>query len=306
MKKIFNFLILPAIIASNGLFAQTVVPNGDFENWVSHSAYEDPLYWDTPNQEVASIPFIGFSVVTKSTDHQSGNYSAKLETKHLSIPPLDIPGFITLGNLSINLTAGTFELTGGVPISDNPTHLQGFYKYLPQGGDSCAVAILLYKSNAGVRDTVAGGVFSTDSTVSDWTPFSSWIEYLITETPDSMNIFAVSSAVDTGMHPGTTLYLDNITLDYTLPVNGHELKQEINYYQDKETKRILVFLDFPGMEMTSVKLYDMMGNLVEDSGNMMVQKERRVISYGSLPRGIYLLDILHSGKRFCKKFFINF
>ncbi len=306
MSRFYYLFTLIGFFITSVICSQTVVPNGDFESWVNHNTYEDPLYWDTPNQEVATIPFIGVAVVSKSTDHESGNYSVKLETKHLSIPPMDIPGFITLGNLTVNVAAGTYNLVGGVPISDHPTHLQGYYKYLPQGGDSCVLAMLLYKNQSGTRDTIGGTFFSSKVTVPDWTPFSVWIEYTLAEEPDSMNIFAVSTAQETGMHPGTTLYLDNLSLDYSVSVNRHELNNEIDVYQDKETNRLIVFYDFNEPQLTSMNLYNMSGKKVEGSPTGMIQKERKVISYGSFSRGIYLLEILHDGKKFCKKFFFNF
>ena len=306
MQRFFLFVMLLGFLFTQGVFAQTVIPNGDFETWISHTGYTDPQYWDTPNAEVATIPFVGVVVVSKSTDHESGAYSAKLETMHLSLPPMDIPGFITLGNLTVNITAGTYDLTGGAPITDSPTHLQGYFKYQPKGGDSCVIAMVLYKTNSGVRDTIGGTFFSSRDTVPDWTPFSAWIDYTIVETPDTMNIFAISTAQETGMHPGTALYIDNLTLDYTLSVKGQPAIKEIDYYQDKETRRLLVFCDFPGPEMTSMNLYNMTGVPVAGFQNMMIQKDRKIISYGSLPRGVYLLEVLHDGKKFSKKFFINF
>jgi hypothetical protein len=306
MNKGFYVYILLGFLISTKAFTQTSVPNGDFESWVDHSSYQDPLYWDTPNQEVAPIPFIGVTVVSRSTDYESGAYSVKLETRHLSVPPLYIPGFITLGNLTINLTSGSFIITKGAPITDNPTHLMGYYKFMPQGGDSCLVAIGLFKTHGGVRDTIGTGVFSTKSTVTDWTPFSAWIDYTLTGAPDTMNIFALSTAQETNMHVGTVLYLDNITLDYTVGVNGQKSKKEIDVYQDKETHRLLTFFNFDEPQITSVGLYNMMGKKVKEVKEVMIQKERKVFSYDDLPRGIYLLEILHSSQKYCKKFFFNF
>ena len=131
------------------LQGQTVIPNASFENWTTVGNYTDPTGWDTPNQELMSIPFFGISGVTKSTDqHGTGSFSAKLETKHLTLPPLDVPGFMTCGKLVIDINAGSFILSGGVPVVDVPTHLKGYYKYFPKGGDSCVIGIGLTKTTA--------------------------------------------------------------------------------------------------------------------------------------------------------------
>lgn len=307
MKKNFTriFLIILIYTITPCLTAQTVVPNGSFETWINHGNYEDPQYWDTPNQELSSIPFFGTTVVTKSTDHEDSSYSAKLETKHIVILPLNIPGFITLGKLTINLTTLSYTITGGAPITDNPTHLQGFYKYFPQGGDSCVIGITLYKSVGNVVDTIGYGYFSTHSTVSDWTPFSAWINYDTVATPDTMNIAAISSAQDTAT-AGTILYVDHFILDYTVGIDTKNPEAGIKIYQDRETKRILLFFDFNTPQQTSVALYNMSGQIVKTAQTAFIEKQKQIISYDDLSKGIYLLEIIHDNQKMTKKFILNF
>ena len=285
--------------------AQTVVPNGSFETWTNFGNYENPQYWDTPNQETTAIPLFGTPVVTKSTDHEDGSYSAKLETKHILLIPLNIPGVVTLGTLTVDLTLLTYTITGGAPIHDKPTHLQGFYKYLPQGGDSCAIGIALYKTIGNVADTIAFGTFSTHDTVSDWTPFSAWIDYYTDDTPDTMNILAISSAQDTST-AGTTLYVDNIILDYTVGIEPQNPQTGIRIYQDRETKRLMLFFDFNNPQQTSVTLYNMSGQIVGSTATGLVQKQRQVIPYKDLGKGVYVLEIIHDNQKMTKKFLLNF
>ena len=307
MKIIFTRIVLFFFILkiATGASGQTVVPNGGFETWINHTSYEDPEYWDTPNQELESIPFFGTAVVTKSTDHEEGSYSAKLETKHIVILPLNIPGVITLGNLTIDIYTLTFSITGGAPINDNPTHLQGFYKYFPQGGDSCAIGIALFKTIGNVTDTIGYGSFSTHSTVSDWEPFSAWINYDTVATPDTMNILAISSAQDTAV-AGTILYVDNITLDYTLGIDPQNPQTGIRIYQDKETKRLLLFFDFTNPQQTSVALYNMSGQIIESTQTGLIRKQKLELGYGNLRQGIYVLEIIHDNQKMTKKFILNF
>ena len=91
--------------------AQTI-PNNDFETWINHGQYDDPQFWDTPNQEICFFPFY-IKVVTKSTEHHSGSYSAKLETKEIPIVNITVPGVITLGTLAINIADSTFSMLMG-------------------------------------------------------------------------------------------------------------------------------------------------------------------------------------------------
>ncbi len=302
MRRIFTSLIflVPMII-----MAQTPIPNNSFENWTNFGSYENPTGWDSPNYEISSIPFFGTTVVTKSTDHQgAGNYSVRMESKHITLPPLDIPGFISNGNLTLDIVNMTYTMTGGEPVFDQPTHLKGYFKFLPKGGDSCLIAIGLFKRNGLVRDTIAGGFFSTKDTIPDWTPFSAWIDYDSVVQPDSMNIFAFSTAQQV-VTPGTVLFLDNLYLDYTVGVNKLDPKTGISVYNDRETSRLLVFFDFPEPQPVSLCLFNMMGQQVAALPSSRIQNERRIIGYEKLPKGVYILEILHSGQKYCEKYFLK-
>jgi hypothetical protein len=286
------------------MLAQTPVPNGDFENWTSYGSYENPTGWDTPNEAIQiGIP-LGTKVVTKSTDHESGTYSARLESKHLTFPTVTVPGALTLGHFTLDIFAQTFTVDGGVPITDLPTHLKGFYKYYPQGGDSCAIGIGLTKWNNGVRDSVGVGSFSTLNTVNVWTPFSAWINYMLTEQPDTFNIIAISSA-DSMPTTGTVLFVDNLYLDYTVGINPRDPAAGIDIYQDRELKQILVYFDLPVAEATETRFYNMTGQVVNSTPVKNIDKDRLIFSYQGLSSGIYILEILHGGKKYCRKFFIT-
>ncbi len=283
------------------------IPNADFENWVQHSGYSDPQYWDTPNLELMSIPIFGQTVVSKSTSHASGSFSAKLETKTISIPgsPVNVPGVITLGKLTIDMLSGTYSISGGAPIHDQPTHLKGFYRFSPVGGDSCVVGIALFKTIAGNQDTIALGYFSSKVSAPDWTPFSAWIEYLEQTDPDTLNILAISTAQFLNMHNGTVLYLDNLSLDYTLGIGEDKIPADITVYQDKETRRLLVFTSSGISGPASLMLVNLMGQKVFSLNTASFGQEKTVISYDKLKPGVYILQVLQGHKNYCHKFFLN-
>lgn len=311
MKRLKLLFALPLFVLFQAMIsitqAQTVIPNGDFESWNVHSNYSDPTYWDTPDSVLMSIPFFGQSVVFKSTDHHGGSFSAKLVSKHIAIPgaPVDVPGFMTLGKLTIDIMTQSFSVTGGVPISDQPTHLMGYYKFLPVGGDSCVAGIVLYKTINGVSDTIAGGFFTTKETITDWTHFSAWIQYDTLLTPDTMNIVVLSSA-QTDLHPNTTLYIDDLYLDYTVGFNEQNPASGISVYQDKETRRLIVFCEFPKEQNVVSRLYDMNGRQVSSNGPAIISNGRMVIPYGDLRQGVYILAVQHDGKTYSKKFLLGF
>lgn len=292
------------IFASITCQGQTAIPNPSFETWTTGGNFSNPTGWDTPNEELMAIPFFGFQVVTRSNDHQgSGSYSAKLETKHLTLPPLDVPGFMTCGNLVVDIANAGFVLSGGVPVSDQPTHLKGYYKFIPKGGDSCLIGIGLTRWNGTGQDTVGTGYFSTKDTVNDWTPFSAWIDYQSAEPPDTMNIIAMSTAQEV-MTPGTVLYVDNLFLDYTVSDENGVQPTVIDLYQDREGERLLVFLETSGNESLKIQLLNMNGQVVYQLNAVKGDECRYAIPYGHLSRGVYVLSITRGKQQLTRKYFL--
>jgi hypothetical protein len=283
---------------------QSIIPNASFETWISYGNYSNPESWDTPNAELMAIPFFGTTVVTKSTDHHGpGSFSARLETKHILLPPIDVPGFVTLGNLELDINNLTYTVTGGAPAVDQPTHLKGFYKFIPKGGDSCMIGIGLFKTAAGVQDSIAYGYFATKDTVPDWEYFSAWIDYDTLLTPDTMNIIALSTAQEVIPVPGSVLFIDDLFLDYTVGFKEQDPAAGVMTYYDRETGRIIIFYDFPKEQTVSVLLFDMRGQLITSSEPQKVSRSKTILPVDDLSSGIYMVVIRHNNLIFTKKFF---
>ncbi|MFH1160684.1 MAG: T9SS type A sorting domain-containing protein [bacterium] len=303
MKRVglVSFLaVLSAVLYGQSL---TPIPNNDFEQWTNYGDYWDPDSWDTPNEEISAIPFFGTTVVTRSTEHQSGNYSARLESKDVFLVG-QVPGFMTCGKLTIDLATLSFEITGGAPVYDMPTHLKGYYRFFPKGGDSCAIGIGLFKTIDSIPMEIGIGQFSTKDTVADWTLFSAWIDYDSLLQPDTMNIIALSSAQEV-MTAGTVLFVDDLFLDYTVGIHSEDPGSGIHIYQDHETRRLLVFFGFNRVEQTRINLYSMTGQSMVVLSEEGIMKGRRIIPYGDLIQGIYILEVIHNGKRFVTKYFLT-
>jgi hypothetical protein len=302
MKKILPIALLFMLFIALSGFTQTI-PNNDFENWVSHGQYSDPQSWDTPNEEICLFPFYT-TVVSKSTDHQSGSFSAKLETKTVPIFNVTVPGVVTLGDLTIDLLGASYEITGGVALTGPVTHLKGFYKFIPKGGDSCAIGIGLTQWVNGIQDSVGLGYFSTHDTVTAWTPFSAWINIDSLSNPDTMNVLAISSAMDFPTE-GTVLYLDGLYMDYTVATKDERPSAGIEIYNDRELKELDIFFDFTVPQSTTVRLYNVTGQVVKEGSPTLVLKEKYTLSYQDLHEGIYILNVLHDGKSYSRKFMLN-
>jgi hypothetical protein len=126
----------------------------------------------------------------------------------------------------------------------------------------------------------------------------------MTSAPDTFNILAISSA-DSTPTAGSVLYVDDLYLDYTLGIEEEDASRGIDIYQDRETRQILVYFDFIRPETTTLRLYNIIGQTVAGVPSEPVMKGRRIIGYTGFPNGIYLLEILHDGKKFCRKFLLN-
>ena len=292
------------VLSSNTVAGQTEIPNGDFEVWQNHGRYQDPQFWDSDNKTANAVPFIGKTVVSKDSDHASGTYSAKLETKSIPFVPFDVPGILTLGTLSLNIQNGTYSLTGGVPIHDIPTHLRGFYKFMPQGNDSCIIAIGLSRSVKGVRDSLALGYFSAKNAAPGWTPFSALIEYDTAAAPDSFNILIIASAVASPT-AGTTLWVDQLSLGYSTGMDSKDPAAGIDIFQDRDNREIGLFFDFPAPQNTFIRIYNMTGQQVAGSPPAMIRKRSVSFDYSGFPDGYYILVIVHNTMRFTRKFIVD-
>ena len=280
----------------------TPIPNNDFETWTTYPDYENPVDWDTPNEELSAIPLFGTTVVTKSTEAQSGSYSARLESKEVFLVG-EVPGFITCGQITLDIGNLSYEITGGQPVYDMPTHLKGYYQFYPEGGDSCAIGIGLFKTIGDSTYEIGIGQFSTKDMADDWTYFSAWIDYDTILQPDTMNIIALSSAQE-DLTAGTVLYVDNLYLDYTVHIDPPDPGAGIAVYHDQATKRLLVFFDFETEKNVEISLYDLRGQVVSHPAPQRILSGREVVDYGGLSSGIYILEILHNGTRYIEKHYL--
>ena len=119
-----------------------------------------------------------------------------------------------------------------------------------------------------------------------------------------MNIIAMSTAQEV-MTPGTVLFVDNFFLDYTVGTKDNPSKIPIQVYNDRETKRLMIFFDGDIPEITRINLYDMTGRCISELPREILKNDRRIIHYQSFIKGIYLLEILHGDQKYVKKFFLN-
>ncbi len=245
MKIITHLLILAFIIISTHAFSQSdSIPNSGFETWLDFTdpVYSKPQSWYTADSLIAKYNM--FSTVEKDTSAHSGNYSARLTTKTINLPfigTLDFPGILTLGHINIY----PLGIGSGIPDTLKPHHMKGFYKYAPQNDDSCMIVAFLIKfvPSKGKHDTIGIAKFIGGG-VNTWTEFKAVFNYsAIDKTPDSMNIVILSSADTSNVNSGSTLWVDDLSMEMVSGIEDHYSSGlKTNIYPNPATDHInLVF-----------------------------------------------------------------
>ncbi|MBO9698846.1 MAG: PCMD domain-containing protein [Sporocytophaga sp.] len=219
MKYIYTFIIL---LASTSLFAQQQFSNSDFENWTNHPASAPFTPYDQVDDWASGNDLLQLATgvqppTEKTTDAQHGTYAVKL-TSRKAFGQL-ASGNLFLGTFKLNLVEFVKSAKFGIPYTDKPSAFNVYYKYTPVSGDSCSIAIYLFKWNtvSKSRDTVGVGYFQTNQTVSSYTLLTVPVEYKSEATPDSATMTFASSAggKDLKGQEGSTLFIDNLSLDFT-------------------------------------------------------------------------------------------
>ena len=208
-----NFLpVISFLFFVTTAYGQAGIPNGDFESWPPGN-FDNPEHWDSPNETTQGFPFF-LTTVEKTTDSHSGEYAAQLTSG--SILGEVIPGLLTLGELVLDEQNPEESEFIGIPFSERPASLEGFYKYMPQEEDFGVIGVLLsrYNLELNAKDTIAFGFFQFDGQDEDFASFSVLLDYLSFAEPDSMNVVILSSA-SPEMQSGSRLIIDDLSLGYS-------------------------------------------------------------------------------------------
>jgi hypothetical protein len=280
MKK--QLLILSTILAS-GAFAQQL-PNPSFENWTNQFFYEEPTNWATLN------PIILFDAeapisVTKSTDAQAGSYSARIASTAADFEgtgtPETLPGILFNG--FIDFATGAF--VAGTPFNFRPDSFKGWAKYAPDAGDAFVVQATLSKWDAtlGIRNTLAEGVYFSDVATSAFTSFEFDFNYDSEDFPDTISVFVINTNPDMPA-PGSVLWVDDFSLDYTSSVG---LNENSNDYFKAYPNPVTDVLRLRSDKDETVQIYSVNGKLVKTIS--IAQGVEKIVSCNDLESGIYMI-----------------
>jgi len=290
MKKIFTLILLAIAITG---FSQNI-PNNSFETWVTtgtgSNSYEEPTFWSTSD---TNIVIVTINNVTKSTTAQDGSFAAQLQSTEISAAGFGqgtAPAVLTLGQFHLDVVAQTGTITGGVPDATRYQTLKGYYQFAPVGGDSCFIGVGLFKHNAitNIPDTIGFAIFKTGTAASTWTAFSIDLEYRTGETPDTMNVIIMSSDGRDSVHAGTTLLIDNLSLEGVVSgIANQPANSNFQVYPNPANEELNIQLNSENNKAT-ISIYNTLGELVMTSKTNSINNK---LSIRNLPSGIYIIDV---------------
>ncbi len=193
MKKLI--LMTSMIFLCVPLFSQPLFTNGGFENWSDELIYRNPDPWFTSNMQL--YMFGADNNVTRTEDAYHGSYAAHLET-------VSAGGDTILGLMTIS--DGYNLMSGGTPYSSTPDSMYCYAKFNIQPNDTAQLGVF-FKKNGG---NVGGAFLTFTGEQQNYMRFSTPVN--LTETPDSMTVFASSSLLGAGVLniPGSEITIDSI------------------------------------------------------------------------------------------------
>jgi hypothetical protein len=175
-------------------------------------------------------------------------------------------------------------------------------------GDNAATKVYLTKWNTGAnkRDTLASGAGFITGPTSSYTQMTVPINWIITgQTPDSMQLFFISSTesigVGSGVPAGGQLYIDDVNLNF--PTTSIEEKQnsvDFTLYPNPATNTITCQL--PNETDHGVLcIYNLHGEIVLTT---IITKKGSTIDLSGFAKGIYIAEVTCGKNAAARKKFI--
>lgn len=264
-------LLLIVLLTPVALSAQDV--KGSFESWENRDGRDQPDGWSTSAYGASRVD-----------NGRSGRCLSVWNWYSYA------RGFAALGYVP---EPGLVLTTGGIPVSDPPTRVSGYYQYIPghnmDSTDSAVALVGLKRWNAGTgtAEVVASAELHLPPTT-DWLPFE-LIVPAPTATPDSLTIAFISS-ISGSCGPDSMnccyLYVDDVTTAGASGVTTSmdELLQISRVFPNPTNGTSHIdFIAEPGSEY-SITIIDMTGSPVVDRRHVDGPVE---LSRLNLPSGAY-------------------
>ncbi|PKP21036.1 MAG: hypothetical protein CVU04_02645 [Bacteroidetes bacterium HGW-Bacteroidetes-20] len=305
MKKItFFFALLLFVFQSN---AQNL-PNNGFETWVNAST---PQSWAVNySGTLGGIVPLTFSFGVRTVDAHTGNYALKVSPAQLAGVSVTMPGFVQLGSVgTFNLDAALLAaistmdfsnldpaslaslqalISKGIPMSESPSEVKFWYKFLPDGTDEATVNVITTKWNAalGVSEVVATGSTTITEMSTQYKQMNVMMEKTVA-SPVCDTIRVIISAGGAQASVATEFFIDDITLKFESWGINTQSTQNLKVYPNP-AKQFFVVEVLDNEVNNTLEMFDAFGKLVLAESNINSQTK---IETSNLGAGIYFVRL---------------
>ena len=274
------------VILDNISFTGTTqnVPNPDFENWTTQSS-NSPNGWQVDNSQWGNN-------VERTADAYAGSYAMKLQS--INSAQGMIQGYTqTLGPNSNNNNGNWGP---AFPMNSTPTSLKGFFKFIPQNGDTFSIDIGLFKNG----QRVGSGNYASPNAINTYTPISIAIYYNNTPpiNPDSATIQMATFAM-TGNNNAprgqSIAYIDNLSFDEYIYAGIVAATSRINnmcIYPNPAATKLNIKFQLLNKEKVSISIHDLNGCEVMKLAEQYFDCGDHDLNFdvGCLSSGIYFIN----------------
>jgi len=287
MKKL---LLASALIAiSLTSFAQTQIPNGDFENWtkskycpdldsLAHFISRNQTYHDNSGDCYSE------SAIGKSTNSHSGTYALELKAydEHLT-------NFVSIGH-------GPSWFDYGVPFTGKPKKLIGYYKFIRGGTDTLGISVDITGGQFNDDDIALGYFTAKSSTTGDeYAKFEIILDYdeSVTVSPTELVLYINLSNSDNEADAATQVLIDDLSFEY-------ETETPTSVMNYDNTSSINVFavnkhINF-SENVSDIQVIDMVGaNKMQETASV------KSLNAAALNTGLYIVTYKYNNNYFSKK-----
>jgi len=188
--------------------ANAQIPNHGFEDWYTVGNCIEPTSWHSFYSLFDTTG--SYCPVTRSTDHfpeSIGSYSVRIANDTTIWNTGVEPGRFLGWGMLLSTKLDDKPL---FPITGHPTSLCGYYKFLPENGDTMTINIFLSDNGS----DVSAGHLKSNIPAADWTAFN--IPLSSYTAADSARI-TLSAAAEpkngVGVRGNSVLYVDNLSFD---------------------------------------------------------------------------------------------
>lgn len=278
MKK--QFLLIGLLGATTFVNAQSF-PNGGFENWTDYTIYEEPQSWSSMNL----LSLFGAEATTqKTSDSYSGSFALALTTSVSDMGDdgtMDtIPGIIMLGNVDMSSGTGT----AGQAFTHRPDSIVGWYKLTSPTNSPFMLQFSATKwdANAQSAESIADVVYMGNA-ASNYVRFSIAIDYLSSDSPDTIQVYLTNSMNDSGVD--NVLLIDDLSFVYNSTASVNELESSLNIAPNPVNNELTLKSN---ERMHQIVIQDLNGQIIYQSD---IQQLQTKINTETFSPGIYLCSV---------------